>query len=547
MRVTPYQYNVDLDDNAAREIDNPLAHLDDLDQLDEDATEFAHRVSPEAPDVELFKRAARIARDALGSNPETVPGLTAQETAALEIEQHRGFWHQPKPLRVTIATLCVGAIIQGWTQTGSNGANLSWPTEFGLADSNGVMFSARDYWIFAGVNAITYLAASIFGCWLSDPLQSWLLGRRGAIFVSGLLILASVVGGACCHSWHQLLACRAILGLGMGAKASVIPIFGAEVSPPHLRGALVMNWQLFTALGIFFGFTANLICAGIGPLAWRFQIASAVLPTLCMLSLVWTVPESPRYLLKNGRLGDAYKSLLALRETPLLAARELYYANAQIQAEVSLLPKKVSDVEATVQTSAIRIKHEQNGKVEPLKRRGRVLKEAWHRLSRQVDEKDLDPFQRRIRETNYFIRLWQLFRDKRTRRATIAALVVMIGQQLCGVNVLAFYSSTFFHSVDNQSSPMKALWLSFGLGLANFVFTFPVYYFIDKRGRRFLLLATYPGMALSMLAACLSFMIEDSHSARPAVVSLFIFIFFFFYSWGQGKVVSILVPFHVTD
>ena len=294
MGSTPYTYK-DLNNNAKREIDNPLAHLD-LDQLDADAAQFAYRVCREAPDVELFKRAARVARDPLGSNAKTVRGLTIQEEAALKDEQQLGFWRQPKPLRVTIATLCIGAVLQGWTQTGSNGANLTWPIEFHLADKNGVLFTNRDNWIFAGVNAVTYLAASIFGCWLSDPLQSWLLGRRGAIFVSGILILASVIGCAGSHSWQQLLACRAILGLGMGAKASVIPIMGAEVSPPHLRGALVMNWQLMDAGGIFLGFTANLICSQIGPLAWRFQIASAAIPTLCLLSLICAVPESPRFL-----------------------------------------------------------------------------------------------------------------------------------------------------------------------------------------------------------------------------------------------------------
>src|SRR5213078_3721333 len=94
--------------------------------------------------------------------------------------------------------------------------------------------------------------------------------------------------------------------------------------------------------------------------------------------------------------------------------------------------------------------------------RRRVVR-SWRTVSRYVDDSQLDDFQRRIKKTNYFTRFWQLFRDKRTRRATVAAFVVMLGerpemnicsrvltylgQQLCGVNVLMFYSSTFFEDV----------------------------------------------------------------------------------------------------
>jgi hypothetical protein len=99
-------------------IDNPLAHLDDLDELDANAEQFAHRVSPEAEDVDLWKRAARVARDPLGVSPQTIPGLTAKEENALKTERDRGFWQQPKFLRWTIITLALGAVVQGWTQTG---------------------------------------------------------------------------------------------------------------------------------------------------------------------------------------------------------------------------------------------------------------------------------------------------------------------------------------------------------------------------------------------------------------------------------------------
>jgi MFS family permease len=100
----------------------------------------------------------------------------------------------------------------------------------------------------------------------------------------------------------------------------------------------------------------------------------------------------------------------------------------------------------------------------------------------------------------------------------------------------------FIQNINGQGTRnIQALWLSWGLGLANFLFTFPAYWWIDKYGRRFLLLATYPGMILSLLGACLSFLGGDSdtasggdETARIVRVCVFIFLFIFFYSLGQG-------------
>ncbi|KAF2187274.1 MFS general substrate transporter [Zopfia rhizophila CBS 207.26] len=523
-----FQTYVDLHDNEERQIDNPLAHIEDLYALDRDAKAFAHRIDPESPDEDLWVKAARVGRDPLGVSPTTVPKLTTREYNILKNQRQKGFWRQPKALRVTIATLCLGGIMQGWTQTGGNGANQTWPEEFGMHPPNGKWENHRALWIFSSCNAVTYLAAGIFGCWLSDPLQSWLLGRKGAFFVSCLLILSAVIGGACSHAWETYMACRVILGLGMGAKASVVPIMGAEVSPPHLRGALVMNWQFMDALGIFLGFTANLVVSKIGPLTWRFQTASAALPTICALSLIPAIPESPRFYLKKGKLREAFQVLLDLRGSQIQAATELYYMNAQIQAEVSLLPRRLSDAESNGQSTS------KTPSTKPRNKLRRRAADTWNAISRHVPNSELDTFQRRIKKTSYFTRLWQLFRDKRTFRATVAAFVVMAGQQLCGINVLAFYSSTFFEDLNNDR--LGSLWLSWGLGAANFIFTLPVYWFIDKRGRRFILLFwSYPGMFFSLLAACLSFYIKDE-IPRQAVVTLWIFCFFFFYSVGQGPV-----------
>ena len=53
------------------------------------------------------------------------------------------------------------------------------------------------------------------------------------------------------QTWPQLLVCRLLLGLGMGVKATTVPIFAAENSPAIIRGALVMSWQMWVAFGIF--------------------------------------------------------------------------------------------------------------------------------------------------------------------------------------------------------------------------------------------------------------------------------------------------------
>jgi MFS family permease len=87
------------------------------------------------------------------------------------------------------------------------------------------------------------------GCWLSDPLNRR-FGRRGTIFLAALVCLVTVFGSAFAQSWQELLICRLLLEIGMGGKASTVPIFAAESAPARIRGALVMSWQLWVAFGI---------------------------------------------------------------------------------------------------------------------------------------------------------------------------------------------------------------------------------------------------------------------------------------------------------
>ena len=170
-----------------------------------------------------------------------------------------------------------------------------------------------------------------------------------------------------------------------------------------------MNWQLFDALGIFLGLTANLVVSWTGHLSWRFQLASACIPAGCLMTLIWTIPESPRWLLRKGNRSKAFNNLCALRPTPLQAAAELFYANAQLQTEVSLFRRE----------SKIQERPEEEERGQKVEGADTVI--------------ESNAFQKYWKSTNYWSRIYQLFRNPRSRRASVAASVVMLAQQLCGV------------------------------------------------------------------------------------------------------------------
>ena len=163
-----------------------------------------------------------------------------------------------------------------------------------------------------------------------------------------------------------------------------------------------MNWQLFDAFGTFLGFSSNLIASKASPQSsWRWQIAAAALPALILMVLIVVIPESPRWLLKKGRFGDAFASLCQLRSTRLLAAAELFHAHAQLQAEAMSL--------------------------RPLLDGGHGQAEVIRQLT------NMDYYRDAAHATPYVSHFSQLLRNACTRRATLAAAIVMIGQQLCGM------------------------------------------------------------------------------------------------------------------
>lgn len=234
---------IDLNNNLTAKIKNPLAHVPH-NELIADVEHFAKENNLQEH-IPLLIRGAQVAKDPPAF--ESVEGITEDEKEAIRNEVlHK--WRQPKALYFTIILCSVGAAVQGWDQTGSNGANLSFPCAFDISDAefgcDGNTFNPdyrKNLWLVGLINAAPYIASAFLGCWMSDPLNNY-FGRRGTIFFSAAFCCLSVIGSAVTQSWWELFITRILLGIGMGSKASTVPIFCAENAPAAVRGGLVMCW-----------------------------------------------------------------------------------------------------------------------------------------------------------------------------------------------------------------------------------------------------------------------------------------------------------------
>ncbi|KAI9898854.1 hypothetical protein N3K66_005315 [Trichothecium roseum] len=478
-------------------------------------------------DVERFQRDKGLPDEALPalrkgalvaqhpSRFEELAELDEGEKEALREETTRR-WKQPRPLYLTIILSSVAAAVQGWDQTGSNGANLTFHHALGIPNDAGSSCGpvasegecARNSWIIGLVNSMPYISIFLFAGWASDPLND-ALGRRGVIFAAAVFSLLAPLGMAFSQTWVQLAACRVLLGVGMGLKEVTVPVFAAESAPAGVRGGMVMSWQVWTAFGIFLGTCANLAVGKAGALSWRLQLGSAFIPTVPLLAGTYFCPESPRWYIKKKRYGRAWKSLLRLRNTPVQAARDLYYISCLLEQE----ERNRSNDGASNGASNIASGRDSSANVEARRRR------------------------RGKKSGNMLTRFAELFTVPRVRRATWAAGIVMAAQQMCGINIVSFYSATVFK--ESGVDDYTALFATFGFGLVNFAFAWPAVWAVDAFGRRALLLFTFPNMVWSLLAAGLCYLIEPDKTdstARIAAVSTFIYIFAAFYSTGEGPV-----------
>jgi SP family sugar:H+ symporter-like MFS transporter len=165
-----------------------------------------------------------------------------------------------------------------------------------------------------GFNVASVLLGCAVGALAAGPLADK-FGRRAIMIITAIIFAISAFGSGISESSAEFIFYRLFGGLGIGAASVLAPAYIAEVAPPALRGRLATLQQLAIVLGLFAAFLSNYLIADaagsaqnilmLDIAAWRWMFWVELVPAILFLVGVLFIPESPRYLVAQGKVDDA--------------------------------------------------------------------------------------------------------------------------------------------------------------------------------------------------------------------------------------------------
>lgn len=314
------------------------------------------------------------------------------------------------------------------------------------------------------------LAGALSCSWAGDK-----FGRRKTIFSAAALTL---IGEALeCTSFHiaQLIVGRTILGFAVGNLSAIVPVWQSETSQASNRGRAVVLSGLFISLGYVLQAWINLGFFQIktGSLSWRLPIALPSLVSITLMGTIWLFPESPRWLVAQGRRDEALTNLMLLR-------------NATTAAKSDAVDLELAAIEHSLENST---------------GEGTKLRQVFT----MGEDKLLYRFMLCI-SLNFF-------------------------QQMTGGNLISVYSTVIFQE-GLQFDSQTARILSGGTLTWKFLSCFVAFFTIDRFGRRLLFIVSGSGMALCMMALAIATSFPKSNEAAQIASVFFVFLFNFFIPIG---------------
>ena len=169
-------------------------------------------------------------------------------------------------------------------------------------------------------------SSALVGCILGAAMAGWLtdrFGRKPVLIVAATFFFLCALGCAVAPGFRTIILFRIIGGLGVGMASVMAPMYISEFAPPHLRGRLVAMYQLSIVIGILAAYFSNWLLLGFAAdhpdtsggqgwlhwivvvEVWRGMFGAGMIPAAALFVLLFFVPESPRWLVKEGRNAEA--------------------------------------------------------------------------------------------------------------------------------------------------------------------------------------------------------------------------------------------------
>ncbi|KAJ5370273.1 general substrate transporter [Penicillium cataractarum] len=309
------------------------------------------------------------------------------------------------------------------------------------------------------------------------------VGRKMVIGIGCIWFTVGSVVAASAYSVLLMGIARFIIGVGIGFETMVTPIYIAELSPSSLRGRMITVYSMAVTGGQALAYAGGTAFSHV-ELGWRYLFALGALPALAQVALFPVYPETPRHLIYRGRIEDS-----------VVVLQQLYPRSPP------------SDIQ----------------------RLGHIIRE---------DVNCSVSFDQGVRRLMWSWK--QLWLVPSNRRSLISACGLMAVQQLCGFNILMYYSGTLFAAI-GLTNPIAASLIVSG---TNFFFTIVALFFVDL-GRRRMLVWTIWGLPIALAMAAVAFSHIPLNSALElegeapswtkalALASLSIFVSFYAIALGN--------------
>ncbi|KAG5089487.1 hypothetical protein AAZX31_01G161600 [Glycine max] len=317
------------------------------------------------------------------------------------------------------------------------------------------------------------------------------IGRRYTIILASITFLLGTTLMGYGPSYLILMIGNCIVGIGVGFALVVAPVYSAEISPPSYRGFFTSLPELSSNIGVLLAFMSNYFLENLSlRLGWRMMMVLPSIPSFGLVILMLKLVESPRWLVMQGRVGEARKVLLLVSNTKEEAEQRL----RDIKGIVGIDENCTLDI---VQVP----KNTRSG--------AGALKEMFCNPSPPV------------------------------RRILIAAIGLHFFMRIDGYGGFLLYIPRVFErtGITDKSTLMLA---TVGMGITKVVFAFVSMFLSDRVGRRILLLISAGGMVVTLLGLGICLTIVE-HSKEKLVWAttltvIFTYIFMGIACTGVGPV-----------